>query len=137
MSQTPLLLCGEAGEVRIHRNEAGVAHITAATLDDAHFGLGFCHARDRGLQMLLTRILGRGEACEKLQDTADLLALDRFFRRWNFGRYSAVEEAAFSPRARSAVEAYCRGVNHYFQRAALPWELRLLRFAFERWTAAD
>ncbi len=137
MSQTPLLLRGEAGGVRIHRNEAGVAHITAAALDDAHFGLGFCHARDRGLQMLLTRVLGRGEACEQLQDTADLLALDRFFRRWNFGRDAAAEEAAFSPRARSAVEAYCRGVNHYFQRAALPWELRLLRCAFERWTPAD
>src|SRR5437016_5756760 len=83
MSEHPVNLAGKIASVRLERNEQGVAHITADSLDDAHLGLGFCHARDRGLQMLLVRVLGRGRACEQLQDSEEMLVFDRFFRRWN------------------------------------------------------
>ena len=119
------------------RNDEGVAHITAASLEDAQFGLGFCHARDRGLQMLVMRILGRGRGCEQLQDTEELLVWDRFFRRWNLGADAASEEAALSVRARSTVEAYCRGANLFFSSKGIPWELRLLDCRFETCTVAD
>src|SRR5439155_15649943 len=112
-SEEPMNLCGIAGAIRIERDDEGVAHVTAPGLEDAHVGLGFCHARDRALQMVLVRILGRGEACEKLQDTEEMLSLDRFFRRWNLGGDAVREEAALSERARSLVDAYCRGVNLY------------------------
>ena len=68
----------------LSRDEAGVVHIQAETLDDALMGLGFAHARDRGLQMLLMRIIGRGEASELLRADEESLALDRFFRALNF-----------------------------------------------------
>src|SRR5258706_1556218 len=113
MSERPIQLSGKAGPVRLERDGAGVAHITAASLDDVQRGLGFCQARDRGLQMLLVRILGRGRACELLQDTEKMLELDRFFRRWDLGTVSAHEEAALSGRARSAVDSFCQGVNLY------------------------
>ncbi len=137
MSESPIQISGKAGPVRLERDAAGVAHITAGSVDDAHFGLGFCQARDRGLQMLLVRILGRGRACEQLQDTEEMLELDRFFRRWDLGAVSAREEAALSGRARSAVGSYCQGVNLYFSTNALPWELRLMGCRFEPWTPAD
>ena len=67
--------------MRLERNDQGVAHISAGDVDDAHFGLGFCHARDRGLQMLLVRILGQGRGCEQLQDTAEMLVATDDYRR--------------------------------------------------------
>src|SRR5262245_33495553 len=111
MSERPTNLPGESGPITIERDDRGVAHITAANLEDAHVGLGFCHARDRGLQMLLVRILGRGQACEQLQDSEQMLELDQYFRRWNLGADAAPEEAALSQAGKSLVQAYCRGIN--------------------------
>src|ERR1043166_3918534 len=130
-------ITGKSGPVRLARNDQGVAHITARELDDAHFGLGFCHARDRGLQMLLVRILGQGRACELLQDSEQMLELDRYFRRWNLGAAAADEQSKFSERARSAADAYCAGVNFYFANNRVPWELRLLGYHYEPWTISD
>ncbi len=139
MPDSPLTLAGRSGAVTVTRDAHGIPHIHAADLIDAHLGLGYCHARDRGMQMLLVRTLARGQACEKLRDTDDLLDLDKFFRRLNLG--SGVEDdiAGFSPAARAGVEAYAAGVNLYFQSHRLPWELRLLSFSIENdpWTAAD
>ena len=137
MSEHHTILDGKAGPVRLERNDPGVAHLTAASLEDAQFGLGFCHARDRGLQMLLMRSLGRGRGCEQLDDSAELLVWDRYFRRWNLGADAAREEAALSDRATAAVEAYCRGANLFFSKQGIPWELRLLGCDFEPWAVAD
>src|SRR5437868_7290567 len=137
MSKPCVELQGRSGEVRIERDEHGVPHVTATTLDDATLGLGFCHARDRGLQMLMVRTLGRGRACEQLQDSPEMLELDRYFRRWNLGADAASEESALTTEARSIVEAYCEGANIYFSKHGPPWELRLLGYRFEPWTVAD
>jgi penicillin amidase len=139
MSDRPITLPGKSGPVKIERNEVGVAHITATDLNAVYYGLGFCHARDRGLQMLLVRILGRGEASEFLQSTDELLALDRFFRRANLGSDSRSEEAALCDRTRSASETYCQGVNRYFETTGIPWELRLLGYKRHHrpWSIAD
>src|SRR5213593_760164 len=112
-------LCGIAGAIRIERDDEGVAHVTAPGLEDVHLGLGFCHARDRGLQMLLVRILGRGQACEQLEDSDQMLELDRYFRRWNLYGAAAQEEASLSVPARSAIDAYCQGANLYFAKSGL------------------
>src|SRR5438094_3750324 len=120
MSEPGVLIAGAHGPVRIERDRSGVAHITAAGLTDAQAGLGYCPARDRGLQMLLVRILGRGQASERLQASEDSLALDRFFRRLNFGRGAAAQQALLSPPARAMAEAYCHGVRLYFQSARVP-----------------
>ena len=39
------------------RDENGVPQIVADDLEGLHWGMGYCHAMDRGLQMLLMRIL--------------------------------------------------------------------------------
>jgi hypothetical protein len=69
------------GIIDIRRDTHGVRHVSASTEPDLYRGLGFCHARDRGLQMLITRVIGRGRAAEILADTDDMLRIDRFFRR--------------------------------------------------------
>jgi len=126
-----------SGPVHLTRNADGVPVIETEGLNDALFGLGYAHARDRGMQMLLLRTLGRGEACEKLKATPEMLGIDLYFRRWNLGSDVAEESAALSSADRATLQSYCDGLNHYFAHAPMPWELRLLGCRFEPWTFAD
>src|ERR1041385_1478355 len=137
MSEQVTELSGAGGKVLIERDANGVPHITANTLEDAHFGLGFCHARDRGLQILLVRILGQGRACEYLEDSEQMLELDRYFRRWNLAAAARQEEVELSLGAKAMADGYCRGVNSYLQEQGLPWELRLLGYKPEPWSISD
>src|SRR4051794_21375359 len=132
-------LQGSAGPIRLGRNDEGTALVAAEDADDALHGLGYCHGRDRGLQMRLLRVLGRGESCERLRDTEEMLDIDRFFRRLNFCGDAAEQEAALTPRARAGCDAYCRGVSRAFREIAAPWELRLIGAARgdEPWSFAD
>ncbi|HET9063076.1 MAG TPA: penicillin acylase family protein, partial [Candidatus Binatia bacterium] len=122
--------------IEIRRDEHGVRHVSASSERDLYRGLGFCHARDRGLQMLLTRILGRGRAAELLADSDDMLRIDRFFRRLALGDDAAAEVERIDTDTHPLVEAYCDGVNQALRRRS-PWELRLLGVRPEPWTAAD
>ena len=135
----PTSLSGPSGPIVLDRDENGVALIRAGSSIDALRGLGYCHARDRGLQMLFVRILGRGQASRWLEATDKMLAIDKYFRRLDFLGDVETEFAALTPSARAAVEAYSAGVNTYFEESGLPWELRLLGYhkAFEPWTFAD
>ena len=125
------------GLLRIARDAHGVPHVDATSEADLYRGLGFCHATDRALQMLLTRILARGRASEFLSASSDMLALDRFFRRMNFGGDVEAEVAKVQPADRMLVEAYVDGVNRALA-LGVPWELRLLGYRSpEPWTMAD
>ncbi len=56
----------------------------AEKIIDLYRGMGFVHATDRGIQMLLMRILGQGRASELLQSSEDTLNIDKFYRRVNW-----------------------------------------------------
>ena len=122
--------------VRIDRQESGVIRIHASNLSELHWGMGYCHAMDRGLQMLLTRTLGQGRACECLSDTDEMLAIDRFFRRMNWSANVQSQLAEMDGDTRGLVQRYCDGVNAFFERK-VPWELRILGFQYESWTPSD
>ena len=130
---------GADGPIRIARDRHGIPAIDAESLPDAMRALGWCHAMDRGLQMLLVRILVQGRAAEIIGDTPALLAIDRYFRRLNFAGGLEREREGLSPLAAACVDAYADGINAYFARSRLPWELRLLgyRMSGEPWTWAD
>jgi hypothetical protein len=68
---------------RITRHESGVAQVEGQESADLFWGLGYCHAMDRGMQMLLMRILGEGRASQYLQSSKEMLKIDLFFRRMN------------------------------------------------------
>src|SRR4051794_12324117 len=139
MSQERSTLQGKAGPIRVERTEKGIAQITAEDADDALLGLGYCHGRDRGLQMRLVRIFGRGQACERLRDSDAMLEIDRFFRRLNFCGDAAEQTAALTPRVQQGNEAYDYGVNLAFEELGVPWELRVLGGTSrdDPWTFAD
>jgi penicillin amidase len=123
-------------EIRIERDGHGVPHIQASSEADALRGLGHCHARDRGLQLVLTRILSQGRAAEVFSGDDEMVAIDRFFRRVGLERGAAEQVEELSERHRALLEAYTEGVNEELSKRR-PWELALLRHRPERWELAD
>ncbi|MEM9860197.1 MAG: penicillin acylase family protein [Myxococcota bacterium] len=57
-------LPGSGADLRIARDERGVPHITAATLEDAMYGLGFVQAEDRLFQLQVRRLRMQGRLAE-------------------------------------------------------------------------
>ena len=100
------------------RDEHGIPQIAADGIDGLYWGMGYCHAMDRGLQMLLMRILGQGRAAELLDGSDEMVEVDRFFRRMNWSAAASEEVAKLTPEARAACEAYCEGVNARFAKTA-------------------
>ena len=124
------------GQLAMDRDAHGVPHIRADNEADLYRGLGYCHGFDRGLQVLLVRILAAGRGSELLDSSDAMLDVDRTFRRMNFASDAAERVGAMSAADRGLAEAYCDGMN-----AALvqrpPWELRLRRYRPEAWTVED
>ncbi len=120
----------------IERDAHGIPHVLASSDADGYRGLGYCHGADRGLQMLMLRVLVQGRGCELLTDSDEMLAIDRFFRRMDFGREAAAERDKLPANWQALLEAYVAGVNQAFE-ASLPWELRLLPYKHTPWETGD
>ncbi len=136
MAQTETKLQGRESGIMIRRDSNGVPHVFAQRQADLLKGLGYCHARDRGLQMLIQRSLAQGRTCEQLDGSDEMLEVDRFFRRLNLRRDADREIAKLSEPTLECVRAYCEGVNEFFSKK-IPWELRLRGFSYEEWTLED
>ena len=118
------------------RDENGIPQVTAQDIAGLHWGMGYCHAMDRGMQMLIMRILGQGRAAELLDGSDEMVEVDRFFRRMNWSSGVTQETKKLSPEARAACDAYCAGVNARFAKST-PWELKLVGLRPEPWTIED
>ena len=88
-------------DLHIFRDQNGTAHVEAATFDDMYWGQGFIHARDRGVQMLMMRILGQGRLCETLNDNETSLGIDKFFRQMNWHNNLSREFDKLEPKYQS------------------------------------
>jgi penicillin G amidase len=133
----PLSLPREAPrDVRIVRDADGVPHISGDTLSSVLWGLGYCHALDRGLQLLASRIFAEGRVSECLVSTEETNEIDVFFRRLSWRSSAARELEGLDAQARASLVAYAAGVNARLARHS-PWELRLMRYTPEAWTPAD
>ncbi|HTV18933.1 MAG TPA: penicillin acylase family protein [Polyangiaceae bacterium] len=127
---------GAPAGLGITRDAHGVPHIDGPSLESVLWGLGYCHALDRGMQLLLTRILGQGRASECLSASDDALEIDRFFRRLNCSGHTSAEIEKLSPSSRARLTAYGDGVNARL-RQSVPWELRLVGYTPEPWRLDD
>ncbi len=110
----------------------GIPHIDAENLSGMYWGNGYVHATDRGMQMLLMRILGQGRASEILDASASSLSIDMFFRRMNWSGNVDEQVAGLDQDKRQYLESYCDGVNAAFSKKT-PWELKLLGYKPEKW----
>jgi len=130
--------CPAPNRVYLHRSEDGVPHIDVRSdeLYKVSWAMGYCHALDRGLAMLLMRILANGRASELLDASDEMLEVDRFFRRMGWTNDTRVELEQLDEPTRTLVHAYCDGVNTRFGES-VPWELRVLGVVPEPWTPQD
>jgi penicillin amidase len=101
----------------VARDEAGVPHIRASSLQEALYGLGYMHAFDRPTQMLFARTVANGRSAELIADQPGLLEMDRFFRR--AGLYLNLEQEVhgLEDEAFAQITAYCEGVNDGMKQA--------------------
>ena len=123
-------------KAKIWRDKNGVAHVEAEMLEDLFWGQGYAQATDRGMQMILMRILGQGRAAELLDGSDETLAMDTFFRRMNWGGNTADQVAALTTESRAWMAAYVEGINARFQEKT-PWEFKLIGCPVEPWQMED
>lgn len=122
--------------LKIRRDENGIPLIEADDLPSLMRGMGYCHALDRGMQIVLMRILGRGQASEFLESSDELLEIDLFFRRMNW--YGGIDDeiSKITPQAMAACRAYCDGINEYISKN-IPWEFGLVGYRPDPWKIED
>ncbi len=124
-------------EITIERITGDVPLIKASNESDIYYGLGYCHATDRGMQMILMKILGVGTASKHLAASEEMLEIDKFFRRMNWHNQLKEEIEKLNKRDSDLLQAYCDGANAAFA-SKKPWELNLLLgFKDFKWTKED
>ena len=129
-------VAGISHPVRIATDARGVPVIRAESPEDAFFGLGYAHARDRLWQMEFQRRIGAGRLAEILGPK--LVESDRFLRTVGFRRAAEAALPAVSQPSRRLLEAYARGVNQFLATSSRrPIEFRLLRVSPEPFSAVD
>ena len=125
-----------ANSDKIWRDKHGICHVEGKDKAEAFGLMGYAHGKDRGMQILLMRILGQGRASELLDSSDEVLGIDKFFRRMNWTDSTSSEIEKFSPEAKEVTDAYCKGVNRAFAEK-IPWECKLLRLNPEPWCTED
>jgi penicillin amidase len=121
----------------VTRDSLGVAHIEAASVEDALFLQGYVTAQDRMWQMDAIRRAATGELSEIIGPAT--LELDREARRLRTRRLAEEHTRRLSANERTWLAAYARGVNYYIEthRHKLPAEFTLLDYDPRPWTIAD
>ncbi len=123
--------------VKVTRDSHGVPTIEATTLEDLFFAQGFVTAQDRLWQMDVMRRFGAGELSEILGEST--LRIDRDHRILGLRAAAGKSLQMASPRDRSYLDAYARGVNAFIEshRNQLPIEFRILNYRPKPWQAED
>jgi penicillin G amidase len=121
---------------KIFRDKNGVCHIEGKNQAEAFGLMGYAHGKDRGMQIILMRILGQGRASEILDSSDEILEIDKFFRRMNWSGSASAEIEKLSPDAKEILDAYCSGVNNAFTEKT-PWEFKLFGYKPEPWCSED
>ncbi len=130
-------LRGLQKEVTVDRDNWGVPHIRAASLEDAVESQGYVMAQDRLWQMDLLRRASRGQLSEIVGPLA--LKSDRQFRTFGFSRAAERDFAAMDKESQTLMDAYARGVNLFIEEHQnnLPLEFTLLKYKPQPWQATD
>jgi len=102
-------------EFQATRDAAGVAHVEAASWQEALYALGYLHAVDRPTQILFSRAVALGEAAARITNKPELVETDRFFRRAGLHLDLESEVENLQPRTREQLDSYCNGVNDGLQ----------------------
>ncbi len=130
-------LKGENGIIEIKRNEHGIPEITAMSFNDASFALGWVHANDRQLQMMITKIILEGRASEKIAASDELIEADKYIRSLNLYPDIAGQKKLLDRGVRESIEFYSAGVNSCIDESGTVFELKFLKCTPEPWKMED
>ena len=131
-----LLLPGLQKEVKVVRDENGMAYIRAAGEDDLARAQGFVTAQDRLFSMQLTRLFASGRISELVGEKGK--RSDTLMRTIGFLRQAKRHEKILDERTRRLFQNYIDGVNAFVAGGKdLPLEFRLAGIKPEPWTVAD
>lgn len=124
--------------ITLSRDEHGVVHIYGQGDNHFAFGLGYAHARDRLVQMVLVRAAAQGRLVELFPGNDDTLTMDILARSMDFqGRAKALKSLITNASLLEYLDAYSSGVNHYMATHWRPWELALVGVHPEPWKTED
>ncbi|MBI5524017.1 MAG: penicillin acylase family protein [Desulfarculus sp.] len=123
--------------VTVTRDEKGMAHIQAQSLEDAVLAQGFVTAQDRIFQMQTTKMFVEGRLGEFLGDRAG--TSDRLLRTLGFKALAQRQYQALGAQGRLFFERYAQGVNAFLERCPgdLPLEFTLAGVKPEPWRPQD
>ena len=123
--------------VEIYRDQYGVPHIVAGSMEDLCFAQGYVQAQDRLWQMDMSRRGVSGKLSEILG--ADFLETDYFTLTVGFTRAAEKNYRLLNPESKKLLEAYTAGVNAYIEDnyKRLSPEFTLLGYKPEPWTPLD
>ena len=126
-----------AKPVIIRRDQHGVPHIAAASMDDLVVAQGYVTAQDRLWQMDMLRRFAAGDLAEILGSSA--VEHDRTQRILQMRTAADAALHVMSPTDRRFLDDYARGVNAYIAQAQdhLPAEFRLLHYQPRPWQPVD
>lgn len=128
---------GLQSQVTVERDNWGVPHIRATSVEDLAEAQGYVTAQDRLWQMDLLRRAARGQLSEVLGPAT--LKIDKDFRILNFSRAAERDYGMVSPEVRKVMEAYARGINRFIDqhKERLPVEFTLLDYKPQPWLPTD
>ncbi|CAA7613937.1 putative Acyl-homoserine lactone acylase quiP [Magnetospirillum sp. LM-5] len=122
---------------KVARDSIGVPTITARSVRDGYFSIGWVHAQDRIWQMEWQRRIGAGRLAELVG--APAVETDKFMRTLGLYRLAEASFERLDKPTRDALIAYAEGVNAWIDahRHRLPPEFLLLGTKPEPWRPAD
>jgi penicillin amidase len=131
-------VAGLDGEVQVHRDANGIAHIQATTTHDLFLAQGYVHAQERMWQMEVWRHISAGRLAE-LFGGEDQLETDRFIRTLGWRQAAERDLAAIGPEGLAVLEAYVEGVNAWLdaERGDLGLAWLVIGAEPEPWTVLD
>ncbi|MDW7739090.1 MAG: penicillin acylase family protein [Bacillota bacterium] len=123
--------------VEIYRDQYGVPHIIAASMEDLFFAQGYAQAQDRLWQMDMSRRGVGGKLSEILGE--EFIETDLFTLTVGFYRAAEKNYQLFDPETLALFEAYSAGVNAFIEENynRLSPEFILLGYKPELWTPID
>lgn len=131
----PIVIKNKA-EIIITRDKFGVPVVAAASEEDLYFGQGYIQANDRGMQILLMRVIGTGRISEMMDSSDEMLEVDIFFRKMNFNGDTSEVRDSLDERTGLLAQSFCNGMNLRFDRG-LPFELILSGYKHQPWKIED
>jgi penicillin amidase len=127
-------LAGLQQDVEILRDQWGIAHIYANTVEDLFFAQGFVAAQDRLWQLEIWRRVGQGQLAEIAGPVA--FERDRMARLLRYRGDMEAEWASYHPDGQRIITAFTKGVNAFIEHNAdnLPVEFQLTGVIPQPWT---